>query len=145
MDSNKSSDNTNSNIETKKSFKQELILRTIKIIDIAYIFSFYAAAGFFLSIFLEKIFPKFNEKIYGKKRTGSIIIDICLQFATIGVIVYIVKNLFELVPFPLDGIYGYEHKKVKELKEALPLIYTIIYFQYTLRDKLLYVAKRFRE
>ena len=56
MDSNKSSDNTNSNIETKKSFKQELILRTIKIIDIAYIFSFYAADGFFLSIFLEKIF-----------------------------------------------------------------------------------------
>lgn len=123
--------------------RKEIILRIIKIIDIAYIFSFYAASGFFLSLLLEKIFPKFNESIYKNKSTGKIIIDICLQFATIGIVVYLTKNLFELIPFPLDGIHGYQHKKVKELKEALPLIYTIIYFQYSLRDKLLFVGNKF--
>ena len=127
------------------NIKKNLILRTIKIIDIAYIFSFYAAAGFFLSIILDRLFPKFSKTIYLKKSTGKIILDICIQFAVIGVIVYIVKNLFELVPFPLNGIQGYEHKKVKELKEALPLIYTIIYFQNSLRHKLLFVAKRFMD
>jgi hypothetical protein len=128
---------------TYNGTKKEITLRVIKVIDIAYIFSFYAAAGFFLSLLLEKIFPKFNESIYKNKSTGKIILDICLQFATIGIIVYITKNLFEIVPFPLNGIYGFEHKKVKELKDALPLIYTIIYFQYSLRDKLLFLAKRF--
>jgi hypothetical protein len=123
--------------------KKEIILRIIKVIDIAYIFSFYAASGFFLSLLLEKIFPKYKESDYSDKSTGKIILTICLQFATIGVVVYITKNLFELIPFPLNGIYGYEHKKVKELKEALPLIYTIIYFQYSLRDKLLFVKNRF--
>ena len=127
----------------QQNLKKEIILRIIKILDISYIFSFYAAAGFFLSIFLDKILPKFDEKIYVNKSTSSIIINICIQFAIIGIIVYIVKNLFEIIPFPLNGIYGYEHKKVKELKDALPLIYTIIYFQYSLRDKLLFVAKRF--
>jgi hypothetical protein len=130
-------------IKKSTDTKKEIILRTIKIIDIAYIFAFYAAAGFFISIFLDKLFPKFNENIYAKKSTGKIIADICIQFAVIGIIVYTVKNLFELLPFPLNGIYGYDHKKVKELKEALPLIYTILYFQYSLRDKLLFVAKRF--
>ena len=123
--------------------KKEIILRFIKIIDIMYIFGFYAAAGFFISIFLNKLFPEFDKNIYSKKSTGKIIINICIQFAVIGIIVYIIKNLFELIPFPLDGIYGYNHKKVKELKEALPLIYVILYFQYSLRDKLLFVAKRF--
>lgn len=126
-----------------KNNKKEIILRIIKVIDIAYIFSFYAASGFFLSLLLEKIFPRFNESIYEKKSTSKIILSICLQFATIGIVVYLTKNLFELIPFPLNGIYGYEHKKVKELKEALPLIYTIIYFQYSLRDKLLFVKNRF--
>lgn len=131
------------NIIKNNDTKKEFVLRIIKVIDIAYIFSFYAASGFFLSILLEKLFPKFNKSIYEKKSTGKIIIDICLQFATIGIVVYLTKNLFELVPFPLDGIYGYEHKKVKELKEALPLIYTIIYFQFSLRDKLLFVGNKF--
>jgi hypothetical protein len=132
----------NNNLQ-KCNFKKEMILRIIKIIDIAYIFSFYAAAGFFLSILLDKIFPKFVETEYINKSTKKIILNICIQFAVIGIIVYIVKNTFELIPFPLNGIYGYEHNKVKELKEALPLIYTILYFQYSLRDKLLFVAKRF--
>lgn len=131
------------NINHQSDTKKEITLRIIKIIDIAYIFAFYAAAGFFLSILLDKLFPKFNENIYEKKSTIKIILNICIHFAVIGIIVYIIKNLFELLPFPLNGIYGYDHKKVKELKEALPLIYTILYFQYSLRDKLLFVAKRF--
>lgn len=127
----------------KRPLKEEFSIRTIKILDIAYIFSFYAAAGFFLSIILEKIFPKYAEQKYKKYSSAKLLVEICLQFAAIGIIVYIVKNLFELVPFPFDGIYGYEHMKVKELTNAMPLIYTILYFQESLKDKLLTLSKRF--
>jgi len=129
--------------EFKRPLKEEFAIRTIKILDIAYIFSFYAAAGFFLSILLEKIFPKYSKEKYEKFSSSKLLVEICLQFAAIGVIVYIVKNLFELVPFPFDGIYGYEHIKVKELTNAMPLIYTILYFQESLKDKLLTLSKRF--
>ena len=127
----------------KKPLKEEFSIRTIKILDIAYIFSFYAASGFFLIILLEKIFTKYSEEKYKKYSSAKLLIEICLQFAAIGIIVYIVKNLFELVPFPFDGIYGYEHIKVKELTNAMPLIYTILYFQESLKDKLLTLSKRF--
>lgn len=127
----------------KKPMKEELTIRSIKILDIAYIFSFYAATGFFLSILLEKIFPKYEKEKYEKYSSAKLLLEICLQFAAIGVIVYIVKNLFEIVPFPFDGIYGYQHNKVKELTNAMPLIYTILYFQDSLRDKLLTLSNRF--
>jgi len=125
------------------NIKKEIILRIIKVIDIAYIFSFYAASGFFLSLLLDKLFPQFDEAYYKNKKPGKILANILLHFSIIGIIVYLTKNLFELIPFPLNGIYGYEHKKLKELKEALPLVYTIIYFQHSLRSKLLFVKNQY--
>jgi hypothetical protein len=123
--------------------KQDYILRTIKIVDIAYIFSFYALSGFFCSLFINKIFPIYKKEKYAKYSKGKLIAEICLQFATIGVMVYLVKNVFQLIPFPFDGIYGYKHSKVKEIESALPLIYTLLYFQDHLKDKLFSLAAKF--
>ncbi len=123
--------------------KNELRFRIIKIIDIAYIFIFYSAAGFILSVFLDRVFPKFNKKKYEKKSSIAILAEICLIFATIGVIVYIVKNLFELVPFPFEKVDGYVHRKVKELNAAIPLAYLIFFYQFGLQRKLLHIATRF--
>jgi hypothetical protein len=138
--------NQTNNIFTnfKDSKKKEFIIRSIKIFDIAYIFSVYALSGFFFSLLLDKLFPTYKENKYKKYSKGKIIVEICLQFAAIGIIVYLVKNLFELVPFPLDGVYGYEHKKVKELDNALPLTYTILYFQNSLKDKLIYLTQLYK-
>lgn len=123
--------------------KKQFIVRIIKIVDIAYIFSFYALAGFFCSLFINKIFPMYTKEKYSKYSKGKLIVEICLQFATIGVMVYLIKNLFQLVPFPFDGIYGYKHSIVKEIESALPLIYTILYFQDHLKDKLFTLASKF--
>jgi len=120
--------------------KKEIIIRCIKIIDIAYIFSIYAVAGFFLSILLDRIFPLYNESIYKTYSKTKIVLQICLQFAVIGIIVYLIKNLFELIPFPFEGVYGYEHKKVKEIDTAIPLTYTILFFQNSLKQKLVYLS-----
>lgn len=120
--------------------KKEIIIRSIKIIDIAYIFSIYAIAGFFLSISLDRIFPLYNESIYKTYSKTKIVLQICLQFAVIGIIVYLTKNLFELIPFPFEGVYGYEHKKVKEIDTAIPLTYTILFFQNSLKQKLAYLS-----
>jgi hypothetical protein len=127
-------------IYMNNNIKKEVIIRSIKILDIAYIFSVYAISGFFFSLLLDKIFPIYDEKKYKTYSKTKIIAEICLQFAAIGIIVYMIKNLFELVPFPFEGVYGYEHKKVKELDTALPLTYTILYFQKSLKDKLMYLS-----
>ncbi len=127
----------------KVPLKKDIKFRLIKIIDIAYIFIFYSIAGFILSVILDRIFPKFNKEKYEKKKSITILAEICLIFATIGVIVYIVKNLFELVPFPFERVDGYIHKKVKELNTAIPLAYLIFFYQFGLQRKLLHLAMRF--
>jgi len=126
-----------------KKTKREIIIRVIKIVDIALIFSFYAIIGFLLSIFLNKLFTKYDEEKYTSYSTSRIMAEVCLIFASIGVVVYIAKNLCQLIPFPLDGYYGYKHDRVKELDRAIPLTYTILFFQSGLRDKLFNITKRY--
>ena len=43
----------------------------------------------------------------------------------------------------IDGYYGYKHERLKELDTAVPLTYTILFFQTGLRDKLFDIAKRY--
>lgn len=124
-------------------YKKEIIIRTIKIIDIGYIFTFYAIAGFLISIILDKLFHKYNDFEYNKKTTKKILLEVSLIFSVIGIIVYITKNLFEIIPFPLDGLYGYKHIRTKEINTAVPLTYTILFFQNGLQNKLNNLAKRY--
>ena len=127
----------------KKSFRQELLFRIIKIVDIAYIFTVYAIAGFLISIVLDRMFPKYNDLKYNNKSTSKILIEVCLIFASIGIVVYITKNLFELIPFPFDDFYGYKHTLTKEINTAIPLTYTILFFQEGLKNKLSNLSVRY--
>ena len=44
-----------------------------------------------------------------------VFLEICCQLFIIGILVYLLRNLVELIPFPLEGIYGYQHFRVREL------------------------------
>ena len=49
------------------------------------------------------------------------------------------KNIVELIPFPLNEIYGYEHLRLKELHSAAIFTFAILYFQENLQKKLKYL------
>ncbi len=131
------------NLNNKLDMKNEIIIRFIKIIDIAYIFSFYVFGAFIHALLLSSLFNEYNKEVYENKSSFKIFIEICLIFACIGILVYFTKNLFELIPFPLDGYKGYRHYRLKEINTAIPLTYTILFFQKGLRKKLGVLAKRF--
>jgi hypothetical protein len=140
MDFNKLvSDNLNKKLDMKKEF----IIRFIKLLDITYIFSFYVLGAFIHGLLLSSLFKEYNKEEYDKKSSIKIFIEICLIFGCIGILVYFTKNLFEILPFPLDGYKGYSHSKLKEINTAIPLTYTILFFQRGLRKKLGVLAKRF--
>ncbi len=131
------------NLNNKVDVKKEFIIRLIKLCDIAYIFSLYVLSAFIHSLILSSLFKDFNKEEYYKKSSIKIFIEICLIFAAIGILVYFTKNLLEIVPFPLDGYKGYNHSRLKEINTAIPLTYTILFFQRGLRKKLGVLAKRF--
>jgi len=89
---------------------KEIFLRSTKILNIGW-----ATVAYFL-ITLFTLFVL--EKIYEKLTTRELVYDLIIYLWIIGVATYIVRNLFVLFPFPLDGIMGYDHTKVKEVTNA---------------------------
>ena len=97
---------------------KELFLRSTKILNIGWATVAYFLIALFTLFVLEKMYGKFDEKIYEKLKTSELIYDLIIYLWIIGIATYIVRNLFVLFPFPLDGIMGYDHKKVKEVTNA---------------------------
>ena len=117
---------------------QDLLMRGIKIIDIGYITVIYMAFSFFFALLTDKIMGKFDEKKEALKPTWQLTIELIISVWLYGVLIYVVRNLVELIPFPLDGYQGFEHSRVKELGSAMVFTFTYLLFSNYLKNKLSY-------
>jgi len=125
------------------NYKKELIVRSIKILDIGYITVIYVMLGIILARLCDKKLGKFDEKKAKEKPIFQHLIELILLLWFIGVVIYIVRNLVPLIPFPLDGYYGFKHLKVKELTSATFFTITFMYFQVYYQNKIKYIFSKF--
>jgi hypothetical protein len=117
-------------------YKKEIVIRSIKIFDIGYITAIYLILGVILAKFFDKKLFKFNQKNEDKKSTSQIVFELIIYSWIIGVVLYVVRNVIPLIPFPLDGIYGFDHMKVKEVTGANAFLVTFVYFLEDYQTKL---------
>jgi len=125
------------------NYKKEIIVRSIKILDIGYITVIYVMLGIILARLCDKKLGKFDEKKAKEKPIFQHLIELILLLWFIGVVIYIVRNLVPLIPFPLDGYYGFKHLKVKELTSATFFTITFMYFQVYYQNKIQYIFSKF--
>ena len=128
--------------QPKQSFSTDVIIRSIKILDIGYITVIYFTLGFLISVGISKLLGDFNAEVENKKSTLRLFLEIVGHIWLIGVLVYIARNVVELIPFPLNGVLGFEHKRVKELGNAAVFTFVLLFFQAQLRSKLELLQKR---
>ena len=125
------------------NYKKELIVRSIKILDIGYITVIYVMLGIILARLCDKKLGKFDEKKAKEKPIFQHVIELILLLWFIGVVIYIVRNLVPLIPFPLDGYYGFKHLTVKELTSATFFTISFMYFQVYYQNKIKYIFSKF--
>ena len=125
-----------------KTMSSELQTRGIKIIDIAYVAAIYLTLGAVLSLTIDRQLGKFDQQEADEKSTAQLYGEVLLHFASIGILMYIVRNIVEWIPFPLNGVYGYDHLRLNELKNAGLFGVIFFLFQNNLKDKLIYLSKR---
>ena len=114
-----------------------------KITDIGLVSSYYLLFGLSIAFIMDVIMGPFKKEEYEKKSIGIILGEILLHFFVIGVIVYILRNIIERIPSPVEGIGGFEHRRLKEIGGGVIGTTILIGFQKHLQDKLTYVKDRF--
>jgi len=115
---------------------------TAKIIDIGLVTVYYFVFGLLFSWGIDSLLGKFEEENYKKMSTLHIMLEVLLQLFVIGIIIYILRNIVSAIPYPFEGLGGYEHARLKELDGGVVLAFVVIFFQKNLNDKLLYLKDR---
>jgi hypothetical protein len=118
---------------------KEIVIRSIKIVDIVFITVLYFLAGYGLAILLDALSEYFYGSEFSKKSRLVLIWEGVSQISLLTVISYIGRNIIQAIPFPLEGVYGFEHLRVKEVMSGgLLTMFTTLFF-YNLQNKLLYI------
>jgi len=103
----------------------DIHIRTVKIFDIGYITSIYFVLAIFFAKCFDKLYGTFDEKVEKKKSMLRRTFELIGMMWISGIVIYIIKNIVELVPSPFNGLYGFEHLRVNELKNGA--VFTFIF------------------
>lgn len=124
-----------------QTLANDILMRSIKIVDIGYITVIYIAFSIVIATIVDTWMGSFDPKKEEKKEFWQQTVEIILCMWLYGVLIYIVRNIVELIPFPLDGYQGFDHLRVKELKSAMVFTFTFVLFCDYIKQKMLYYYK----
>lgn len=121
---------------------KEITLRSIKLLNIGWATVAYFAMAILTIFILDKIYGKFDPNKYEKMSILDLNNSVILYVWLIGVITYLARNLFPLLPFPFDGFMGYDHNKVKEVTTASIFGVFVVLFNERLQGYYSIIKKR---
>jgi len=108
---------------------KELVIRSIKVIDIGFITALYLTFGIVLAKLCDKALGELDEEKENQKPLWQLFLELFFYLWFIGIVVYVVRNVVQMIPFPFHGVYGNDHFRVKELINAVIFFVTFLHFQ----------------
>jgi hypothetical protein len=125
-----------------KTLTKELIIRSIKLLDMGYAGAVNILSAIFLVSIINKIEGEYNPLEEEKKSTAKLLLHVILKMWLIVVLAYIVRNVFQMIPFPFEGVCGYKHMKVGEVTSSSIFIAFMVVFDKPLQEKISILKKR---
>jgi hypothetical protein len=115
----------------------------IKLMDIGLVTLYFFAFGLIFAKLFDAVYGSFERDAYEKRSTFALFGEIVIHVFLIGVVAYVMRNVVEMIPSPVDGIAGFQHSRLKELEGGHILIVVTILFQKNLQEKVLLLGERF--
>lgn len=119
-----------------------LLLRTVKVFDIGYVTAIYFLLAFVISLSIDRVLGRFDTDKADKTSTPVLMLGAVANLWCVGVLAYLARNVVELIPSPLDGVHGFRHAWLGELRGASVFTVTTLVFQKNLSARLTYIYKR---
>ena len=114
----------------------------VKLLDIGLVTMYFFVLGLAAAKVFDNMLGVFEEDNYDNIPTWRLFLEIVVQLFFIGIVAYILRNVVKLIPFPFDGVGGFEHARLKELDGGEVMALVLILFQHSLIDKVLYFVNR---
>lgn len=105
------------------------LFRLVKICDIGYTTLIFFLLALLVASVLEHLYGEYDEKDEKDKTTVRKILDLVGMIWLNGIIIYFIRNIVAFIPSPFDGLYGFEHSRLKELDSAYVFDFVLMYNQ----------------
>ena len=108
------------------------MFHAVRILGVAYASALTFVAAWLFSTLLDKVTPP-RKPEHSRLR---VFLEICAQFGLIGVIGFLSRGLIKKIPFPVDGVAGYMHSRLNELRTLPWFVFIFMFFQVKTQEKM---------
>jgi len=108
----------------------------VKSLAVAYVAILCFVFSFVVSRALDRVTPPLDRS----KAAWKTFMEVVVQFGVIGMIVYFARLLIKKVPFAFDGVGGYVHAELGELRSLPLLVFIFMFFQKKTQEKMKYLS-----
>lgn len=115
---------------------------SVKLIDIGLVTVYYFVIGVVFAKVFDSFYGKFDKDNYENVSNFRLLTEILFHLFGLGIVAYILRNIVQMIPFPLEGLGGFRHERLKELEGGHIMAIVLILFQNNLMDKIKFFAKR---
>ena len=112
----------------------KILIRTL---DVAWV----AVMCFVFAFVISRLIDNFTPKLNKSKPRWMTFLEVCLQFGIVGAVVYGSRMVIKRIPFPLDGVFGYKHLELGELRSLPLMVFIFMFFQVKTQEKMRFLAE----
>ncbi len=116
---------------------------TAKIADLGLVSFYYLVFALVFAMILEYLTEWYDRQFPSKeKSTQRLVFEIAANIFFVAVAFWIIRNVVEIIPFPLEGYGGYKHALLAETNTSIIATLALILFQTSLTKKIMIVNDR---